>query len=267
MQILSTKDIPIYNLKKRLLRLFYFIGELFYLFLDILKCSFSRPFYFYRVIEQIVSLGVQSISITVVIGFAMGTVMTLNFGYGLSKFGGTLYVPGIVSLSILREMAPIFTSLLVAGRIGSGMAAEIGSMNVNQQVDAIRAMGTSPIRVLVVPRFWASVISLPLLTGLAGFLGLVGGAIIANGEFQIPPPFYINKVIEIVKIHDFASGLLKTSIFGGIIAVVGCYKGLRTKDGTRGVGESTTYVVVISSIIILITNFFLSKLFFLFWLQ
>ena len=243
----------------------YSAGRLTFFFFTILKCTFSRPFYFVRLVDQIRALGLGSLSITVVIGLTMGLVMTLNFGYGLAKFGGTLYVPAVVSLSLAREMAPIFTSLLVAGRIGSGMAAEIGAMNVTQQVDAIKALGTNPIRILVVPRFWSAVISLPLLTSLSCFLGIIGGLIVCQNEFGMAPGFYVNKVLDTVKIHDFLSGLVKSAIFGGIIAVVGCWRGLSTIGGTRGVGESTTWVVVRSSIAILITDFFISKIFLLIW--
>lgn len=261
-----------YLLYKNLLRNFHFfkrqffhIGELVKLFMDILACTFTAPFYFNKFAEQIRILGIGSISITIVIGLAMGLVMTLNFGYGVAKFGGILYVPAVVSLSLAREMAPLFTSLLIAGRIGSGMAAEIGSMNVTQQVDALRALGTNPTRVLVVPRFWASVISLPLLTALSCALGIFGGLIICSIEFDIPSGLYMNKVLETVKAPDYISGLVKAMIFGGIISVLGCYKGLKTKDGTRGVGLSTTWVVVYSSISILITDFFISKIFLVFW--
>ena len=150
------------------------IGEIIILFKDTVRCLFSRPFYLGRLWEQIVHLGIESLSITIVIGVVTGLVMTLQFGYGLEKFGGTLYVPAIVSLSIMRELAPIFTSLLIAGRIGSGISAEIGAMNVTQQIDAIRALGTNPIRVLVVPRLLASMISLPLLATLSAFMGILG---------------------------------------------------------------------------------------------
>ena len=143
------------------------MGEITELFGQFIRCLYTRPFYLGRIYEQIVQLGIGSLSITIVIGIVTGMVMTLQFGYGLAKFGGTLYVPAIVSLSLLRELAPIFTSLLIAGRIGSGISAEIGAMNVTQQIDAIRALGTSPIRVLVVPRILAAVISLPLLATLS----------------------------------------------------------------------------------------------------
>jgi len=250
---------------RKLTQFTYHLGEISALFIDTIVCSFSSPFYFLRLFEQFKIIGVGSISITVVIGLTMGLVMTLNFGYGLTKFGGTLYVPAVVSLSLAREMAPLFTSLLVAGRIGSGMAAEIGSMNVTQQVDALRAIGTAPTRVLVVPRFWASVISLPLLTALSCALGIIGGLIVCYKEFDIPTGFYFTKVFETVKIHDYLSGLFKAMIFGAIISIIGCYRGLKTTHGTRGVGLSTTWVVVTSSILILITDFFISKIFLVFW--
>lgn len=238
---------------------FEFIGEVVDLAFQTFKCFFSKPFYTGRLLEQIVHLGIGSLSITLVIGFIMGLVMTLQFGYGLEKFGGTLYVPAIVSLSLMRELAPIFTSLLIAGRIGSGIAAEIGAMNVTQQVDAIRALGTSPIRVLVVPRVLAALISLPLLAVLAGFMGIIGGLIIAYLEFSMSPGFYINKVLTTLRIYDVFNGYIKCIFFALVITILACYKGFKTKDGTRGVGEATTWVVVRSSIIILISDFFLSK--------
>jgi phospholipid/cholesterol/gamma-HCH transport system permease protein len=244
---------------------FIFVGEIFSLFFQTIKCTFSGKFYTARLMEQINLLGFGSTSITVVIGLTMGLVMTLNFGYGLSKFGGTLYVPALVSLSLAREMAPLFTSLLVAGRVGSGIAAEVGAMNVTQQVDAIRALGTSPIRVLVVPRFWAMIISLPLLSALSFAVGIIGGMIVCKTEFDIVPGFYLFKVFSTVKIYDYASGIVKSMVFGGIITIFACYKGLNTKDGTKGVGITTTWVVVTASILILVTDFFISKIFLVIW--
>ncbi len=253
------------NISNKLRKFFIFIGEIFSLFFETLKCTVTGPFYFGRLMEQINQLGFGSTSITVVIGLTMGLVMTLNFGYGLAKFGGTLYVPAMVSLSLAREMAPLFTSLLVAGRVGSGIAAEIGAMNVTQQVDAIRALGTSPIRVLVVPRFWSLVISLPLLTALSFAVGILGGMVVCQTEFDIPSGFYFYKVFSTVKFHDYMSGLVKSGVFAGIITICACYKGLKTKDGTKGVGVSTTWVVVMTSILILVTDFFISKIFLVIW--
>jgi phospholipid/cholesterol/gamma-HCH transport system permease protein len=244
---------------------FIFIGEISSLFFETLKCTFSSPFYFSRMMEQINLIGYGSTIITIVIGLTMGLVMTLNFGYGLAKFGGTLYVPAVVSLSLAREMAPLFTSLLVAGRVGSGIAAEIGAMSVTQQIDAIRALGTSPVRVLVVPRFWALVISLPLLSALSFAVGIIGGMVVCKNEFDIPQGFYLYKVFSTVKFHDYMSGLVKSAVFGGIITLFACYKGLKTKNGTKGVGLTTTWVVVTASILILVTDFFISKIFLVIW--
>lgn len=236
------------------------LGEITILSKDFLKCMVTRPFYWGRLYEQILQLGVGSLSITIVIGIVTGLVMTLQFGYGLAKFGGTLYVPAIVSLSLMRELAPIFTSLLIAGRIGSGISAEIGAMNVTQQIDAIRALGTNPIRVLVVPRVLATVLSLPLLTTLSAFMGILGGLSIAYSEFSMPAGFYINKVLSSVSLSDVFGSMFKCAFFGFVIAIVACYRGFQTKEGTKGVGQATTWVVVTTSIVILISDFFLSKL-------
>lgn len=236
------------------------LGGISELFVSTVKASVTRPFYFHRMLEQVVELGIGSLSIATFIGFIIGLVMTLQFGHGLSNFGGTLYVPSIVSVSLMRELAPILTSLLVAGRIGSGITAEIAAMNVSQQIDAIRALGTSPIRVLVVPRFLAALITLPMLTLFSGFMGLIGGMIISQTEFGIPPGFYLNKVLEFLHFYDVLSALIKSAIFSIIITLVATYRGFNTKEGTRGVGHSTTWVVVTSSIAILISDFFLSKL-------
>lgn len=235
------------------------IGEVAMLTKSTFEASISRPFYWGRLFEQVVQLGVGSLSITIVIGIVTGLVMTLQFGYGLEKFGGTLYVPAIVSLSIFRELAPIFTSLLVAGRIGSGISAEIGAMNVTQQIDAIRALGTNPVRVLVVPRVLATIFSLPLLTALSGFMGIIGGLVIAYLEFNMSVGFYINKVLSTIGFMDVFGGMIKCVFFGLVISILACYRGFQTKEGTRGVGTATTWVVVRTSIVILISDFFLSK--------
>jgi phospholipid/cholesterol/gamma-HCH transport system permease protein len=244
-------------------RFFIFLGDLLELTTQSFRGFISRPRYYARWAEQVHILGAGSLSLSVVIGLIMGMVMTLQFGYGLQKFGGTLYVPAMISLSLVREMAPIFTSLLVAGRIGSGIAAEIGAMNVTQQIDALRALGTSPIRVLVVPRLFAAMTSLPLLAALAAFVGILGGMLVANLEFDMAPGFYMNKVIQTIKIHDILNCCSKCIFFAFVIVILACWKGFKTKEGTRGVGESATWVVVVSSITILISNFFISKIFIL----
>jgi phospholipid/cholesterol/gamma-HCH transport system permease protein len=230
---------------------------------NILKELFQRPFYFKLVLEQLYSIGAQSLMLVLVTGLATGSVMALQFGYGLARFGGKLYVPKIVALTILREMGPVFTSLLVAGRIGSGIASEVASMKVTQQIDAIRALGTSPIKRIVIPRLLASMIALPILTVFADFIGLLGAMIICKQEHAINPGFFIAKVLETLRIYDLTTGMAKTVVFAFFIAVTACWKGLNTEGGTRGVGASTTWVVVTSSIFIMLSDFFMTKFFIL----
>ena len=221
----------------------------------------TPPFYFRLTMQQLFKIGVQSFLLVAVTGLATGSVMALQFGYGLAKFGGTLYVPKIVALSILREMGPVFTSLLVAGRIGSGIASEVSSMKVTQQIDAIRALGTSPIKTIVIPRLLACLIALPILTLFADYIGLFGAMLIARTELNIGTEYFMAKTIETLKMYDLLTGMAKTIVFAFFISVAACWKGLNTEGGTQGVGNSTTWVVVTSSIFIMVSDFFLTKLF------
>ncbi len=251
------------HIKKRVLGMLHFAGGLTLLWLQVLKECTYPPFYFKLIGEQILSIGVRSVVLVAVTALATGSVMALQFGYGLSKFGGKLYVPRIVSLAILREMGPVFTSLLVAGRIGSGIASEVGSMKVTQQIDAIRALGTSPIKRIVIPRLLASLIALPILTLFADYIGLFGSMIVCTKELAINSEYFFSKAIETIKMYDFLTGMAKTIVFAFFISLTACWKGLNTEGGTQGVGNTTTWVVVTSSIFIMISDFFLTKLFIL----
>ncbi|MBI2712130.1 MAG: ABC transporter permease [Bdellovibrio sp.] len=240
-----------------------FAGGFGFLCYQILRECAYPPYYWKLVLQQVFSIGVQSILLVAVTALATGSVMALQFGYGLSKFGGKLYVPKIVALAILREMGPVFTSLLVAGRIGSGIASEVGSMKVTQQIDAIRALGTSPIKRIVIPRLLASLIALPILTLFADYIGLFGAMVVCLKDLSINGEFFIAKTIETLKMYDLLTGMAKTTVFAFFISVTACWKGLNTEGGTQGVGNSTTWVVVTSSIFIMISDFFLTKLFIL----
>lgn len=228
---------------------------------QMLREMFTPPFYFRLMLDQIYIIGIQSLLLVIVTGLATGSVMALQFGYGLQRFGGTLYVPKIVSLSILREMGPVFTSLLVCGRIGSGIAAEVASMKVTQQIDAIRALGTSPIRRIVIPRVLASMIALPLLTIVANLVGLLSAMAVCAAYLNINPEFFFAKCFETLRIYDVWTGMLKTSVFAFFISVTACWKGLNASGGTRGVGETTTWVVVAASIFIMISDVLMTQLF------
>ena len=224
---------------------------------------FTLPFPMRLVVNQIQAIGVQSFLLVLITGLATGSVMALQFGFGLARFGGTLYVPKLTSLAILREMGPVFTSLLVAGRIGSGMASEIASMKVTQQIDAMRALGTSPTQKIVIPRLIACLIALPLLTLIGDYVSLIGAMMIAKFELNIDFSYFIAKALETLTFTDLSTGLAKTVVFAFFIAIAACWKGLNTEGGTEGVGRTTTWVVVTSSIFIMVADFFLTKFFFL----
>lgn len=251
------------QLGNRILSLMHFAGGFGLLCHRTFKEMFQPPFYFKLVIEQAYNIGVQSFLLVLVTGLATGSVMALQFGYGLSKFGGKLYVPKVVALAILREMGPVFTSLLVAGRIGSGIASEVASMKVTQQIDAIRALGTSPIKKIVIPRLLASLIALPILTLFADYIGLLGALLVSLKDLNINWEYFLTKSLETLRMTDLLTGMAKTIVFAFFISMSACWKGLNTEGGTQGVGNTTTWVVVTSSIFIMVSDFFLTKLFIL----
>lgn len=222
------------------------------------------PFYWRLFVEQCLHIGVKSFSIVFITAVSIGFVMSIQFGYGLERFGGKPYVPKVVGLSIFRELGPVMTCLMVAGRVGSGIAAELGSMSVTQQIDAIRALGTDPIKRLVIPRMLALLLMCPLLTVLADLIGVVGGMVLSYYELHINMAFYYHQGIVSLQPSDFLVGLGKTIVFGLIIGATACYYGLQTKGGTQGVGQATTRSVVTSSILITIFDFVLTKLFWVF---
>ena len=219
-----------------------------------------RPLEVRATLQQLDSLGVKSMGIVAVTSLFIGMVMTVQFGFSLRRFGGVEFIPRVVILSFCRELAPTLTAVIVGGRIGSGMAAEVGAMNVTEQVDAIRALGADPAKKLVLPRVLAAIIVMPLLSVYALALGTLGAIIICAAEYDIKPNLFLSSSLEAVRLGDFFSGLAKTPFFGFLISIIGCHFGLRTTGGTEGVGLSTTRTVVAVSIAILIADFFLTKL-------
>jgi phospholipid/cholesterol/gamma-HCH transport system permease protein len=219
-----------------------------------------RPPYYYRLIfQQIYLIGIKSLPLVIVTAASTGMVMALQFGLGLEKFGGKLYVPKIVSLSIVREMGPVFTCLMLAARVGAGIASELGSMTVTQQMDAIRALGTSPIKKIVLPRVIACLIAIPILVGIADVVGIAGGLLVGVTELGLDSTFYLQKVSYTIINADYYSGMAKAPVFALIIAVVSSFFGLTVSGGTQGVGLATTKAVVSSSILILVGDYFLTK--------
>jgi len=213
------------------------------------------------VVAQFDQIGVRSMSIVAITSLFIGMVLALQTAYSLADFGGSLFIGKVVSLSLVRELAPVLMALMVGGRVGAGIAAELGTMKVTEQIDALRALATNPVRKLVVPRVLATTVMMPLLTLLACFIGIIGGLIIAVGSLHLTSNFYIRSVIEAVKYNDLASGVGKTFFFGFAIGLIACYNGLSTTGGADGVGRSTTATVVTASITVLILDFFLTKLF------
>jgi phospholipid/cholesterol/gamma-HCH transport system permease protein len=187
-------------------------------------------------------------------------VLALQTGIALERFGAKLYVGSVVGLALARELGPVLTALMVGGRVGAGITAELGAMQVTEQIDAIRSMGADPVQKLVLPRVLAATLALPLLTMLADLLGAFGGMLIATTQFHITSNFYFDNLYWAVTVPDVLSGIAKTFVFGWIIAMVGCFLAFETKGGTAGVGRATTSAVVVASISILISDFFLTKL-------
>jgi phospholipid/cholesterol/gamma-HCH transport system permease protein len=221
---------------------------------------FSPPYYVSDILDQMDIIGVGSLPIVLLTGFFIGAVMVLQTAAQFERFGQTALTADVVSLALVRELGPSITGLLVAGRNASGMASELGSMIVTEQVDAMRAMGTDPIRKLVTPRMVATVLMLPLLTAMADFLGLIGGYLVSSFTLRLGAVTFWTRAIDILEFSDLMQGLTKPIVYGFIIATVGCYQGLTVKGGTQGVGRATTQAVVTASVIILVTNFFLTKL-------
>jgi phospholipid/cholesterol/gamma-HCH transport system permease protein len=221
---------------------------------------FTPPHYMSDILEQMDIIGVGSLPIVLLTGFFIGAVMVLQTAAQFERFGQTALTADVVSLALVRELGPSITGLLVAGRNSSGIASELGSMLVSEQVDAMRAMGTDPTRKLVTPRVVATVLMLPLLTAMADFMGLIGGYLVASLTLRLGAVTFWTRAIDILAFSDLVQGLTKPVVFGFILATVGCYQGLNVKGGTEGVGRATTQAVVTSSVFILITNFFLTKL-------
>ena len=240
---------------------FLYIGGLTDLAVQTIRQARRGPIERPLLMAQFDQIGVRSLSIVIITSAFIGMVLALQTAYALADFGGKMFVGTIVSLSLVRELAPVLMALMVGGRVGAGMAAEIGTMKVTEQIDALRALATNPVRKLVVPRVLATTIMFPLLTVISIALGILGGMIIAVANLNLSGNYYLRSVIESIKYNDLASGVGKTFFFGFTTALIACYNGLRTTGGADGVGRATTVTVVTGAITVLIMDFFLTKLF------
>jgi phospholipid/cholesterol/gamma-HCH transport system permease protein len=239
------------------------LGDLGLMTWGTIRYGLRRPFGFALLVEQLYQIGVRSLSIVCIVALFTGLVIAVQTAYSLGQYGGQVFIGDLVALSLVRELGPVLTSLMIAGRVGAGITAELGSMTVTEQVDAIRALAANPIKKLVVPRVLATVIMVPLLVVLANIIGIFGGLAIAVTEIGQTPAYYLQHVIRALDLGDVASSLIKAACFGLITSLIACHRGLAVKGGAAGVGAATTRTVVAASISILVSDFFITK--FLLW--
>jgi phospholipid/cholesterol/gamma-HCH transport system permease protein len=222
----------------------------------------KRPFRWEQIFQQLEFIGVQSTSIILLTGGFAGAVMALQSSYAFSLSDANSMVGTAVALAITRELGPVMTALTVSGRCGSAMAAEIGTMRVTEQIDALTVMAVNPIQFLVVPRLIAAIIMIPALTIVFDFIGVFGAGVVSNYLLDVSPEVFMNSVLDYVDMEDFGNGVLKSVFFGLIVALISCYKGFNASRGAKGVGEATTASVVTSSVAVLISDYFLTALLF-----
>jgi phospholipid/cholesterol/gamma-HCH transport system permease protein len=221
---------------------------------------FSPPHYTTDLLDQMDVIGIGSLPIVILAGIFIGAILVLQTAAQFARLGETSLTGDVVSIGLVRELGPTITALLVAGRNASGIASELGSMVVTEQVDAMRALGTSPSRKLITPRVSATVLVLPLLTAIADLFGLIGGLIVASLTRRLGPVQFWTRAVNALVFSDIMQGMTKPLVFGFILSTVGCYLGLNVRGGTQGVGRATTQAVVVSSVMILVSDFFLDKL-------
>jgi phospholipid/cholesterol/gamma-HCH transport system permease protein len=222
----------------------------------------TRPFYARDVIEQFDAIGLGSLTVVLLTGVFTGAVLALQSGFTLDRFGARTAVGSLVSASMVKELGPVLTALMVTGRVGSGIAAELGSMMVTDQINALRALGTDPIRKLAVPRVLAGLFMVPVLTIIANAVGMIGAWFITVWQLRVASSVYWNSVVDALYMADIWMGLIKPFFLGFVIVTIGCHVGLRTSGGTQGVGRATTNAVVAGSVAVLVVDFFVTKFLF-----
>lgn len=235
------------------------VGRFFEILWRVLAWTPRPPYDPRELVRQMVKVGVDSLPVVLLTALFTGAVMALQTFATLKRFHAESYVGSLVALSMVRELAPVIASLLIAGRCGSAMGAELGTMRVTEQIDALEVLATDPVHYLIVPRVWATVLTLPLLIVVGDAIGIAGGYLVSVVYFGANPVSYMENTFQFMDLGDVTSGLIKAAAFGLIIAVVGCQKGYFTSGGAEGVGRSTTRAVVLASIAILISDFFLTK--------
>jgi phospholipid/cholesterol/gamma-HCH transport system permease protein len=237
-------------------------GRVSLLLVATLAWMFRPPYRIHEIFKQMEFVGVNSVPVVFITGAFTGMVLAIQTYYGFRMFGGESLVGATVALSMTRELGPAITALMVTGRAGSAMAAEIGTMRVTEQIDALYSMSVNPIQYLIMPRVIAGIVMLPVLTIISDFIGIVGGYVVGVGMLNINSGIFMARIVEFLDLNDILNGLIKASVFGLILSLVGCYKGFHTTGGAAGVGRATTQSVVISSVSILISDYFLTAVMF-----
>ncbi len=237
-------------------------GRIMILFIKTLIWTFRPPFDFHNLVKQMEDVGLKSIPVILITGGFTGMVLALQSYNGFKRFNAEAFVGTVVALSMTRELGPVLTGLMVSGRVGSAMAAELGTMQVTEQIDALYTMAINPIQYLIVPRLLASLIVVPVLTVFADLMGILGGYLISVYLLHANPTTYTKRTYDFLGLDDIYIGLFKALVFGMIVATIGCYQGFTTRGGAEGVGRSTTKAGVMSSLLILVANYFVTALFF-----
>ncbi len=238
------------------------LGYILFFFFECIKSCFLPKFYINLILQQLVKIGLNSLPVVGLTAIFTGMVLALQSYTGFSRFSAESIIPNVVALSITRELSPVLAGLMVAGRSGAAIAAEIGTMKVTEQIDALKTLSTNPINYLIVPKLIAGIISLPLLVFTGDVIGIFGGYLVCVYTLDFNPDVYLINTHNFLELIDILSGLVKAAVFGLVITFMGCYHGFHAKGGAQGVGLATTYSVVSASILILFLNYILTSLFF-----
>lgn len=250
------------RLGERFLVFLRYTGGIWVLFVETVFWVFVPPLRRKHIIEQMDKIGVSSLPIVFLTSLFTGMVLALQSAYQMQRINAEMYIASLVSLSMFRELGPVLTALVVAGRVGAAITAELGTMTVTEQVDALETLATNPIKYLVVPRFIALIFMLPLLTIYADFIGIFGGYMVGVGKLGISSNLYMRMTYDALVMKDFVTGLIKAFAFAIIICIVTCFQGLNTEGGAEGVGRSTTLAVVASFILVIAADCFFTAMFY-----
>jgi phospholipid/cholesterol/gamma-HCH transport system permease protein len=238
------------------------VGRLFVFMGNAIVSVFLPPFYWSLLVKQLLRVGYFSLPVVGLTAFFTGGALALQIYTGAARYGAEAFVPIVVMVGICRELGPVIAGLMVAGRVAAAIAAEVGTMRVTEQIDALTTLATNPMKYLVVPRLVAAVISMPILVAIADSVGIFGGYVVSTGTLGFTGSIYLKNTVDAITFTDVSSGLIKAAAFGFIIALMGCYHGFHSKGGAQGVGAATTSAVVSSSILILAANYVLTQLLF-----